>query len=408
MLRVFRAVRSDAATGALAAFRRGNTPPAMTAALCSLPPPPLAISPLASTILPLFSLLSIMSLTSTPPTETAYYAATVAADIVPKRAPVGRKSQSLRRGKQPASASVVTMLSPVDAAAVASIATAAATGSVAQVEVYGPQYSCVYRVPLADVSHMPPEHLQLTRLVLCGHHLAASGSCGLGSDCKFVHADLSRATVLPSIHINYAYRSLDDVEYSRFAPGYLLRVSQPNGKAPVAYIPSECCLRTRANVAHHRQLSHCAHYYYNRTCHLGDQCQFVHAVYVDPAATRHQRAPAARNAVGAASAAGGSDGSSLGGSVQATPRSLCPVGADSLVVTASNSSVDLFASSPSCVSDRLAMAATPPTTPFGSSSLLLPPLSCRQQCLQAAAMTSVFRRYRHEPYDFTSAMVPCA
>ena len=40
MLRVFRAVRSDAATGALAAFRRGNTPPAMTAALCSLPPPP--------------------------------------------------------------------------------------------------------------------------------------------------------------------------------------------------------------------------------------------------------------------------------------------------------------------------------------------------------------------------------
>merc|ERR1719502_2133010 len=54
---------------------------------------------------------------------------------------------------------------------------------------------------------------------------------------------------------------------------------------------SHMALKTQALATKRRPLTHCAHYYYNRTCNLGAECQFVHAVFVDPDAKDHQRAP---------------------------------------------------------------------------------------------------------------------
>ena len=161
------------------------------------------------------------------------------------------------------------------------------------VEVYAPQFTALYKIPAEDVYHLPAAHHNVTRLTLCSHFTTES-PCALGNRCKFVHADLGRATVIPSIHVNYAYRSLDEVKYQRFPPGYVLRVSQPNGKPPVMCIASDYVLRTKAAFTTHQQriLSHCAHYYFSRTCHLGSQCHFVHAVFIDPSASSpYQRAP---------------------------------------------------------------------------------------------------------------------
>jgi len=113
----------------------------------------------------------------------------------------------------------------------------------------------------------------------------------MGARCKFVHADVTGAPT-HDIHVNYAWRSLDEVTYERYPPGEILHVAPPNSKITGDVMDAQLALKTKALQSHRRPLSHCAHYYFNRTCNLGSECRFIHAVFIDPKAKEHQRAPA--------------------------------------------------------------------------------------------------------------------
>lgn len=158
-------------------------------------------------------------------------------------------------------------------------------------EVYSPGFRGLLVVPSRDVLHTPPSHLNVTRLVLCANFDAADpvNSCKMGNRCKFVHADVARATH-HEVHVNYAWRSVEDVTYERFS-GEALEVAPPNGTVANVTIPAAYVLKTNALNSTRRPLSHCAHYYYNRACNRGPSCNFIHAVYIDPTARDHQRAP---------------------------------------------------------------------------------------------------------------------
>jgi hypothetical protein len=159
--------------------------------------------------------------------------------------------------------------------------------------VYAPGFKAVLSIPATEVRHLPPPQLNVTRLVLCANYDPRNpeGSCPMGARCKFVHAD---ATACPQheIHVNYAWRSLDECIYERFTPGQVLHVAAPNSKLTGDVMDSQLALKTKALESTRRPLSHCAHYYFNRTCNLGGDCRFIHAVFIDPNAKEHQRAPA--------------------------------------------------------------------------------------------------------------------
>jgi hypothetical protein len=161
-----------------------------------------------------------------------------------------------------------------------------------EVQVYAPGFRYVLNVPASRISHLPPASLNVTRLVLCANYdpKAPETSCPMGARCKFVHADTTAAKE-HAIHVNYAWRSLDDVTYERYPTGQSLHVAPPNSKVASDTMDSSMTLRTKALSSNRRPLSHCAHYYFNRTCNLGAECRFVHAVFIDPNAKDHQRAP---------------------------------------------------------------------------------------------------------------------
>ena len=158
-------------------------------------------------------------------------------------------------------------------------------------QVYTSGFRTMLAIPTADICHLPPSAAAAARLVLCSHFRAEDPrSCPMGSRCKFVHADTRRAQ-RQDIHVNYAWRRVEECEYERFSGGQTLRVAAPNSKVASDVMDSNMVLRTRALAAKRRPLTHCAHYYFNRTCNLGAQCQFIHAVFIDPSAKDGQRAP---------------------------------------------------------------------------------------------------------------------
>jgi hypothetical protein len=158
--------------------------------------------------------------------------------------------------------------------------------------VYAPGFKYVLNLPREAIVHLPPASLNVTRLVLCSNYDARDPhrSCTMGERCKFVHADTGRARE-HNIHVNYAWRSLDEITYERFDAGTDLHVCPPNSKLPSDVMDSGLVLKTKALESTRRPLSHCAHYYFNRTCNLGSDCHFIHAVFIDPTAKQHQRAP---------------------------------------------------------------------------------------------------------------------
>jgi hypothetical protein len=159
-------------------------------------------------------------------------------------------------------------------------------------QVYAPCFTHVVNIRQSEIAHLPPASMNVTRLVLCSKYDPTVGeaSCKMGARCKFVHAD-TRAARRHEIHVNYAWRDASEVTYERFAAGQLFEVVAPNGKSIGDVMDSHMALKTKAVATKRRPLTHCAHYYFNRTCNLGADCQFVHAVFIDPTAKDHARAP---------------------------------------------------------------------------------------------------------------------
>jgi hypothetical protein len=152
---------------------------------------------------------------------------------------------------------------------------------------HGAAMGCLVDLPVSDIIHMPNTPY---KSVLCPDFNVAEpvSSCRFGSMCRLIHADTSRERV-SQFHINFAWRCLEEVTYKRFPGGSLIEVSLPRG-GNGDVMNSNMMLETKA-MKNNKGQSHCAHYYYNRKCALGDECRFVHAVYIDPSAADHELAP---------------------------------------------------------------------------------------------------------------------
>lgn len=155
------------------------------------------------------------------------------------------------------------------------------------VEVFDPEYKYVKEVPATSVRHLPPQRLNITRLVFCRNYVPGDAlSCSMGDGCKFVHADVDPESLeAHPIHVKYAWRHEDVCTYARLPAGEILRVTAPNNRPPVEEIPSERVLVTRGSLRRDDNTappSHCAHYYFNRMCNRGERCNFIHVVHVDP------------------------------------------------------------------------------------------------------------------------------
>jgi hypothetical protein len=152
-----------------------------------------------------------------------------------------------------------------------------------------------YNVSSATVTQAPAQLLPVESLVLCPAFDPAFPfltECPLGAACRHVHVDVTGLPLI-EVHVNYAWRSLEDVAYPRHEAGSTVQVAPPNSLQAIDMIETGCLLRTRALSAGRRPLSHCAHYYFNRQCNLGGECRFVHAVFIDPCASDTlKRAPA--------------------------------------------------------------------------------------------------------------------
>ncbi|RNF04464.1 uncharacterized protein Tco025E_07958 [Trypanosoma conorhini] len=146
----------------------------------------------------------------------------------------------------------------------------------------------IYMVPSHSVVHLPPAKSPASRVMFCRNYKRfEADSCAMGKSCKFVHADVDLGTLkAQAIHVNYTWRNEEFCMYKRLPPGDFLDVLLPNGKPPAVRFRSEYILATRgaysACKVKAQAPSHCAHYYFNYLCNRGEDCGFIHALYVDP------------------------------------------------------------------------------------------------------------------------------
>jgi hypothetical protein len=153
--------------------------------------------------------------------------------------------------------------------------------------IYTSDYAFVYYVPINDITHRPASCDQQFEC-LCPDFDASF--CPRGTACDMVHANLSDAGLPRAVHVNYAWADVATVKYERFPSGRSLTVTEPNSNVAVDVMDSGFVLRNRA-LEGATKLTHCAHYYFNRVCHLGPSCRFVHAVFLDPEAQPEELAP---------------------------------------------------------------------------------------------------------------------
>lgn len=281
----------------------------------------------------------------------------------------------------------------------------------AYVTVYTPGFKSVLNLPQKSVFHIPEG--PNSRLVLCANFDASSPahSCNMGDACRFVHADVSAARE-HNIHVNYAWRSIEEVSYERFPAGQVFRVAPPNSKIASDVMDSDMVLKTRALTSHRRPLSHCAHYYFNRTCNLGSDCQFIHAIFIDPTAKPFQRAPVpsqlgeGRELQLSKKQRDAQQGKfphhqsflSVAPVAKHTAAAAAPAGA--LGVSLNFGSGDAFAA-------RVAATAAGSATPVAVSEASSTPRSLGSVCTHCSS-TGSSHKYRHDPYSPSQKVVMCA
>ncbi|ESL09641.1 hypothetical protein TRSC58_02636 [Trypanosoma rangeli SC58] len=152
-------------------------------------------------------------------------------------------------------------------------------------------FTHIYMVPSHLVVHAPFVKSAATRAMFCRNYKRfEADSCAVGNNCRFVHADVDLGTLKAhAVHVNYTWRDEELCMYKRLPPGGFVEVLLPNSKPPAVKFPSEYILATRGPYSVSKMksqtLSHCAHYYFNYLCNRGEDCGFIHAVYVDPSIT---------------------------------------------------------------------------------------------------------------------------
>ncbi|ESL06137.1 hypothetical protein TRSC58_06194 [Trypanosoma rangeli SC58] len=167
-------------------------------------------------------------------------------------------------------------------------------------DVFDCDFKTLYLMPSHLVVHTPPARLNISRLVRCRSYKPDEwGSCSKEENCRFVHANVDYSTLESKpIHVNYIWRDEGHCIYERLPPGDVLEVYSRNKNKKPDLIPSERILVTRRALLYRkdttRSLSHCVHYYCDRICNRGKNCDFIHAVYVDPNVASDFKRPPAR------------------------------------------------------------------------------------------------------------------
>lgn len=156
-------------------------------------------------------------------------------------------------------------------------------------------------VPKEAISHMPPQHENrrsdkgpIKHPILCDRfHPLNPHSCMKGKNCNRVHAVIRGCPRKP-VHINWAWRSLEECTYPRHAPGRRIEAREPlSAKSGVVDVfDSAFALKTRCVFDDpSRPAIHCAHFYYGRECHVAGRCDFAHIVYLNANNEKLERAP---------------------------------------------------------------------------------------------------------------------
>eukprot|EP00759_Apiculatamorpha_spiralis_P002735 PhF_6_TR11188/c0_g1_i1/m.18029 len=122
-------------------------------------------------------------------------------------------------------------------------------------------------------------------------------SCRRGAECPYIHSahtdmDVASGAVSMSyVHVNYALPSVEHALYATHPPGGVLAVQEPNRAQSIHHIPTErvyCTAGSAALIASGQKpdtvVKFCAHYYLKKMCHMGERCQFIHAVFLSPQA----------------------------------------------------------------------------------------------------------------------------
>merc|ERR1711871_903583 len=149
--------------------------------------------------------------------------------------------------------------------------------------------SQIYHMPQTDASNDRARHP-----ILCERfHPAHPSGCMKGDACNRVHA-VVRGCPRKPIHINWAWRQVEECQYERYPSGDIVKVREPvSAKSDIVdavdsgYIIKTRCVFDDVN----RPPTHCAHFYYGRECHLGANCDFAHVLYINAQAEKLERAP---------------------------------------------------------------------------------------------------------------------
>lgn len=155
------------------------------------------------------------------------------------------------------------------------------------------QLITVYDVELRYYCRVPPEwivaqpaHSKAYRrenpLTLCPlQHLNIP--CADVHRCPHAHFFTLENIEWSEIHTNFIWKSEEEIFYPRLPTGDVLTVYSPNVRPPIDSIPSSRVILTKAlqrSATATTPLSHCAHFHFNRMCHRGQECTFVHAAYI--------------------------------------------------------------------------------------------------------------------------------
>ena len=129
---------------------------------------------------------------------------------------------------------------------------------------------------------------------LCEFH-GTCGGCARGNRCPRVHATIPPDARRTFVHMNWAWRSLEECQYRRHPSGHTIPVGEPPsaGSNIIDHVDSGYILRTRCRLYDRdRPPTHCAHFYYVRECQRAENCDFAHVVFINRRAVAFQLAPA--------------------------------------------------------------------------------------------------------------------
>jgi hypothetical protein len=110
---------------------------------------------------------------------------------------------------------------------------------------------------------------------------------GMADERSFRNKLMRRVVRCANQHVYHQWTTIE-VPYPRYDAGPPVRVALPNQRKPFARFARHHLIQTKALDKGRGLYYHCAHYL-RGVCDLGDQCTFIHAVFVQPTSASDPR-----------------------------------------------------------------------------------------------------------------------